>query len=298
MRAPAAVLLAVLAAAPAAAAPVVVLAPPRDHGWWIGDVLRVSAEILVDDGATIDPASLPKPRPVTYWLDLRSVALVDLGASAGQRRLRLDLVYQTFYAPLEPKRLVVPAVDLAMVGPGGREAATVPSWSFVSAPLREIMAPSAPGEVRTAAPVAVVDTRPDQVRAAAAAAVGIVAMLGFGWHRGLGPFARRDRPFGRAARAVRRALVRPGGAEGRRAALIALHRAFDAALGRRMLPRDVDALLARRPEFAPLRVGIDGFLDASRAAFFAAPGAVPSEPGAEAIGRLADDLAAVERRRP
>jgi mxaA protein len=82
------------------------------------------------------------------------------------------------------------------------------------------------------------------------------------------PFHRRPaRPFSRAVREIGRALAE-GGAEGYRAALLALHRAFDTAAGRRLFAADVDAFLASHPEHGEIRASVERFFDASRKVFF------------------------------
>ncbi|WP_075217375.1 hypothetical protein [Mongoliimonas terrestris] len=279
------------------AEPEVRLDLPRDHGWWIGDVLAMAAEITVDADLVLDPASLPRPRTVDYWLELRAADLLDGGVRDGRRTYRLSLEYQTFYAPLEPKAMTVPPVVLAFRAGGDPVTVTVPPWRFVTAPVREILAPTSPAALRDPRAPQVVDTLPAQVRAGSALAVTALAGGLFAWHRNLPPFRRRDRPFADAARALRRTRKAPDGPDRRRAALIVLHRAFDRAFGRRMGAADVAAFVTAKPAFMPLGERIAAFFEASRAVFFAA---TPTD-GATSeddLRAFAEALAAVERRRP
>lgn len=288
-----------LSQAAAAAEPEVALSPPRDHGWWIGDVLTAEAVVTVGDGLVLDPSSLPKPRAVTYWLDLRRVDLTEANRGEGVRAYALSLQYQTFYAPLEPKRMTVPPVSLAFRRGDDLVAVTIPPWSFVTSPVREILAPTVPEALRDPAPPAVVDTIPLQVRAGSLVAVACLLAAGLAWHRNAWPFRRENRPFSLAAAAVRRALARSAGDPGYRDALVAVHRGFDAAFGRRMQAGDVEAFLAERPAFAALADRIRAFFEASRRAFFGPNPAVAETvlpPGD--LKDLARSLAAVERRRP
>ena len=242
-----------------------------------GDVLPVTATLQVDAELELDPASLPRPGPVTYWLDLRSVTLEEDTVADGQRTIVLGLRYQTFYAPLEPKEMKVPAVALELIGGGGRVSLDIPDWSFVTSPIREIMAPSTPAAMAPDSRIGVIDTYPAQMRAIAGLVVGLLALVALAWHRGIGPFARRSRPFALAAGQVRR-LMRKDPAAGYRAALLSLHRAFDAAFGRRLLAGDVDAFVAGRPSFGGLATELAAFFAASRALFFGA-GAVLNATG-------------------
>lgn len=286
-----------LAAAPAGAAGVDLYAP-RAFGYLIGDTITLEAVVTLDAGWRLDESSLPRPRPVTYWLDLKSLGVKPETAPDGTPRYRLILTYQTFYAPLEPRALDIPAVPLAARKDDSRQSLSIPAWTFVSSPLREIVA----GQRRN--PMALqpdVLPRPyplaaDAGRAAAAAAVAIASLIAFAAASGWGPFAGRSRPFSIAVRHMRRLpdLDAPLGYED---ALQLLHRAFDAAAGRRLFGEDVPAFLANVPALAGEQEAIDRFFTASRIAFFGddAEMAMALLPP-DALLDFARRLAAVERR--
>ncbi len=276
--------------------PAVTVATPQHHGWWIGDVLPITATLRVDPGIDLDPSSLPRPGPVTYWLDLRSVAIERDAVEAGQRTIVLGLEYQTFYTPLEPKEMTVPAVPLDFVGGGGaRSSLELSSWSFVTSPIREIMEASTPAAMAPDSRLSVIDTFPAQMRAAGGLVVCLLALLALAWHHGIGPFARRSRPLASAAGQVRR-LMRKEQAESYRAALLVLHRALDATFERRLLADDVGTFLARRPRFGGLGEELSAFFSASRALFFGAgDGEAHRRMPPQDLVRLANRLAAAER---
>ena len=73
---------------------------PRPFGIFLGDLVEAQVEILADPDFRLQRATLPQPGPVTYWLDLRAVAVDDVTV-AGARRVRLRLTYQSFYAALD-----------------------------------------------------------------------------------------------------------------------------------------------------------------------------------------------------
>lgn len=79
----------------------------RPFGIFLGDLVEAQVEILADPDFRLQRATLPRPGPVTYWLDLRAVA-VDEAPVAGARRVRLRLTYQSFYAALDARTLEVP----------------------------------------------------------------------------------------------------------------------------------------------------------------------------------------------
>lgn len=291
-----------LAATPIRAAGVDLYAP-RAFGYYIGDTISLEAVVTLDAGWHLDESALPRPRSVTYWLDLKRLDMKPETAPDGTPRYRLTLTYQTFYSPLEPRALTIPAVPLAArredAGTGdARQTLTIPAWTFVSSPLRELVA-SQRGNPMALQP----DIRPrpyplapDARLAGAAAIVAAASLIVFAAASGWGPFAGHSRPFAAALRHMRRLpdLDAPLGYED---ALQLLHRAFDAAAGHRLFGEDAPTFLAARPALGPEAREIDRFFTASRIAFFGddPEGAMALFPPA-ALLDLARRLSAIERR--
>ena len=292
-----------LLAVPPVRAAGVDLYAPRAFGYYIGDTISLEAVVTLDAGWHLDESALPRPRPVTYWLDLKRLDVKPETAPDGAPRYRVTLTYQTFYAPLEPRALTIPAVPLAArredagMGDAG-QSLTIPAWTFVSSPLRELVA-SQRGNPMVLQP----DIRPrpyplapDARLAAAAAVVAAASLMVFAAASGWGPFAGRSRPFATALRHIRRLpdLDAPLGYED---ALQLLHRAFDAAAGQRLFGEDVSAFLVARPALGGEAGDIDRFFAASRVAFFGddPEGAMALLPPA-ALLDLAQRIAGIERR--
>lgn len=271
--------------------PEVSLRAPRAHGWWVGDVMTLRADITVPESFALAPASLPRPRAVAYWLTLR-----DLGVSerrrGGVRSFTLTFDYQIFYVALEPKARTIPSLALRFEGADGDLVARVPEFSFVVSPLRPILAPTTLSELAPRRPISLAPAR----RARAGLIAGFILVLGAStgllWHLGLGPLRRADRPFSRASRDIARALRQEAAPFD--AAYLRLHRAFDAVLGRRMMARDIDGFVAAFPVFAPARGDIEPFFETSGAVFF---GRGEGAWSADRLGALATRLAQLERGR-
>lgn len=257
-----------------AAAPIVHVSEPRAFGYFIGDVLTRTVWISVDSDARIDPATVPKPRALNYWLKLQSVSLEET-QRGGKRQYKMLLRYQTFYAPLEPRKLQIPSIKLRIVDAQGESGqAVVPSWSFLSSPLREIMPEKASDDrgslLRPDVSPKPISTAAERTGMTISALVAIAALALLAHHLAVWPFhRRRARPFTRAMRLIAREVGKAPGKGDYRGAFIVLHRAFDEAGRRRVLAADLDRFLAERPEFDPLKPQIERFFAHSAQIFFA-----------------------------
>ncbi|MEL6060639.1 MULTISPECIES: nonribosomal peptide synthetase MxaA [unclassified Methylobacterium] len=240
---------------------------PRSFGYFLGDLLQVRADIALEPGFTVQRASLPKPGPVTYWLDLRDVAVERVSGGA-----RLRLTYQSFYAALDARRLDVPgfSVALADANPGGAitSQAEIPPWSFGVSPLREIQPEKRDDPADYLQPDGRVSRLDPEPAATAALVLVGLALLALGllaydraWFG-----RRRGRPFARAAQRLRRLAGTDEG--GYQEALRLIHRSLDETDGRRLLADDLPAFLDRHPAFREEEEALARFFAASRRAFF------------------------------
>src|SRR5690606_25912716 len=91
---------------------------PRAFGYFLGDDMTREVVLNVGEDQSLDTASVPLPGPVNYWLELSDVRLTS-DAEGDGTIYRLKLKYQTFYAPLDPRRLVIPALTLKVKGADG-----------------------------------------------------------------------------------------------------------------------------------------------------------------------------------
>jgi len=245
---------------------------PRAFGYFLGDTLERTVEIETGPDDEVVAASLPRVGPSNYWLEIRAIDQAST-AGADTRIHKLKITYQTFYAPIDPRKQTIPAAEIAVRGPNGSETATIPPFSFLMSPLREIF----PGEqaggaeslLRPDASVPSASSGLMRTAALSTAALALVLLLLLARDLAWWPFHKRAaRPFSRAAREIGGALAQ-GGADGYRTALLALHRAFDAAAGHRLLAADLDGFLAAHPEHDGARLHAERFFAASRAVFFA-----------------------------
>lgn len=294
--------LAMVSIAPAAAqVRAVDLYAPRAFGYVIGDTIAHRVEIELDAPYRLDPASLPQPRPLDYWLELKDVRIKDHGPDGTLRRYTLDLVYQTFYAPLEPKRLDIPGLTLSAVDGEHRAAIAVPPWSFLMSPLREVVATGGGPAMalRPDLPPRPIPTARTVYALVASSALALLALAALAWRMGWWPFNRRpSRPFALAARAVRTALGRSSPATpsspAYRAALLALHRAFDMTAGKGVFAEDLPAFFDTHPAFRAVEGEVRRLFAASRRVFFGGGEDGDELPPVELLS-LSRRLRAVER---
>lgn len=290
-------LLIVLMAAPAAIAadaPAVHMTEPRSFGHFVGDLIQRRAELDVTDDEDFVPAALPQPGQLAYWLELRDVEHTAL-KHAGKKRLVLTLTYQLFYVPIDTHKLKIPASNLELRGRAGTRIATIPAFTFLISPVREIY-PEKSGEttetfLKEDATPQRLKTGPIRTAALASAATSALALLLLAFHRAWWPFhTRPGRPFTEAARRI----ADPKASYG--TALVTLHRAFDGARGERLLAADLDDFVARRPEQGAARSEIQAFFKASQSYFFAGDKTdAETAFSREALEQLADLLATNER---
>jgi mxaA protein len=268
---------------------------PRPFGYFLGDLLHAQVDITADQGFSLQSASLPQAGPVTYWLDLRTIAVDEAPG-----RIRLRLTYQSFYAALDTRQVAVPGFSVVLESQtaGGTTSAKaeVPGWSLVMSSLREVQPPQHddPAEyLRPDGRGGRLDPAPLLQATLLFLALTMLSLAALAYDRAW--FGnRRKRPFTRAARALHR-LGRDG-TGGYREALRLIHRGLDETDERRVLADDLPAFLARHPAFQGESAALARFFAASRQAFFGRDPATAQValPWAEVEASLRR-LAAVER---
>ncbi len=279
----------------------ITISAPRDIGFFAGDLVEADVDLVVAAGAAIEAASLPRPGPIDYWLDLRSID-VEKRAEGSNWRYKLKLLYQNFYDALDARPQEIPAFSVAFTMGGATESADVQAWTIGVSALREVAPPvkEDPKDYMRADEAApLIKVAPLWRAVALAAFAATVALAILAYDRVWGPFrAPKARPFGDAARRLR-GLRGRGAQESYIEALLILHRGIDQTDGRRVLADDAAAFLRRHPVFAPMGDSLVRFFAASREAFFrSAPDRSRSDLPFDALETFARKMAAAERTRP
>ncbi len=278
-------------AAIAQVSPTVSTVEPRAYGWQLGDVVVREVTVEADAAYALEADSLPRAGRVGSAFELRRIDLDSTRSGAGrQHRLRLE--YQVFLSPQDVRTLELPPLMLRFAHAGRSHDVRVDAWPITVAPLVpvEVSPRSGLGDLQPDTPPPPVDTRATRARLLVLAAVAVLlGLVLLHLHLGLPWLARRQRPFESAWRALRR-LPAGDAAARRRAAFEQLHAALNRSAGAALFEGGVDAFVAARPPFAPLRDELRQFFQRSRSEFFATPSAADDPwPWLQALCRRARD---------
>jgi mxaA protein len=241
---------------------------PRAFGHFIGDPLDRSIEITVPAGYTLAPESLPKPQREGAWLELQSVRS-RWDATARGRRVRVDLHYQVINSPASLLQTVLPGMTLHFIDGAGSFDRVIDEFPLVVSPLARGSAELLLTSMRPSRVPLMIDAGRWKWLLAAAAATAALFMAAATGRRLSGLIqARGHGPFDRAHRTLRALGAAAPGVERHRAALRAVHRAFDETAGIPVFAEGLDAFFDARPAFAAARAPVRAFYAASRLEFF------------------------------
>lgn len=241
---------------------------PRPYGYTIGDLIR--HELIVQPGAqqTLDPRSVPSTGPVNRWLELRRVDVLE----RSERRIRIGLEYQVFYAPLTVKNLVLPGFTLQFQGSGKSTSSEVPAWNFSMAPIHglAVLDSAAAEPVRADVWPLPPDPAAPRWRMIASLVTATTALLVFAYLRGLIGVDPRGRAFRDAHRALQQLRRQGSGRDILKEGFSTVHRAFDRKLGAPLFAERLPEFFQTNPQFLGLTAEIEGFFAASYGLFFGA----------------------------
>lgn len=269
---------------------------PRAYGHFIGDPIDRSIELTIPPGYTLAPESLPLPQRQGAWLELQSVR-PQSNVTARGRRVRIDLHYQLVNSPTIIERTALPGMTLHFVGGAESFDTIVDDFPIVLSPLaRGTSDPSLMAMRPSRAPVQIDGTRWEWLLAVATAAA--VLFMAAASARPLVAFmqGRGTGPFGRAQRTLHELRLTAPGVEQHRAALLAVHRAFDETAGVPVFAERLDAFFEAHPAFAALRAPVRAFYAESRGEFFGGGNGMDDTLRIERLLSLCSQLRTCERR--
>ena len=254
---------------------------PRAFGYTIGDKIERRIVLELEQPYELDESSLPGGGKVQYWLELSRPVLrrTDLRRTTVYE---IDLHYRPFLLVAETREVSIPRFEVT-VGNGARNLMLiVPEWSFTLTPLVQKESLGRRSDISADRQPAVQATRPHIYRASAFAIGLLAALLYLVYVLWAKPFLlRRNRPFAKALRRVRKLERYYRDPNDYREALRSVHGALNATAGSVVFAETLNQLLASHPEFGSIRGDLASFFQESSAVFFRS---------AEAQGEYADKL--------
>lgn len=269
---------------------------PVAYGHRLGDVVERRLLLRLPPGARLEETSLPVPTS-SGALELRELQR-SAAADAPEQGLRLR--YQVMRSAEQPTVIELPTLTLRITLPAAgsgaarREALVrAEAWPLVVSPLTPPQPPERAGlgALQPDRPLPESPIAPLRQQAQAGALLALLCAAWLGWrHLGRPLWWRRQRPFARAWRALRRS---DGDLDSR---LRQLHRAIDADAGRAVQAEDLARWLTERPQYAALEGELRALLEASAAYFFESASSADSAALDARVRQLARQLAGAEAR--
>jgi len=235
----------------------------RDFGILVGD--QISHHYLIDVPAnfSLSPASLPAKGDINYWLKIVSVSYKEISTNNNRKSYQLDMVFQTFYAPLDVRILSTPTVLISFYNGDNEIKLNVPAWPFSMSPLKESSA--AGGQSRTFMkpdiPALAIDTYTLKLKVyVLIAAVLIMSIL---WLILTGRLLSSVRsPFQQAARDIK-SLRRKHDVTQVETAIHLVHQAFNSQANYAVFSHQIDQFITTYPEFSSNKQKIESFYELS-----------------------------------
>lgn len=251
----------------------------RDFGVFTGDVITHRYTLQVPAEMTLSEASLPSVGELDYWLELISVEAAETEANNDFRQYQVTLKFQTFYAPLDVRRLQIPSFQLSFNQQDDTEvmAMTLPLWAFTMSPLKQIVAQGVnasdarTGFMKNDLSPRTIPTKNYRELSLSLAIIAAIALMIWGVLYS-GRFRFAASPFATAKRRVKRLSKETVSESNVEKALIAVHSAFNRYAGHPVFGHQIDSLLKQYPEFEPHREKIEYFFAASSETLFSVEG--------------------------
>lgn len=242
----------------------------RHFGIVTGDIIEQRFHIVTDRETALSQSSLPTPGAINYWLDLVNVDYQQ--ANQGKHREHLVTIrYQTFYAPLDVRRLTIPPQELMFLYQDRVIPVSLPTWDFYMSPIKEI-APRAVGASATETAFMqpdiiphTIDTR-DKSTITWLSVLLVTCLTLFGLNNGI--FGISYSPFANARRRIKK-LARDNNPQTILSAYREVHLAFNRYAGQALFSHQIGDFLNNHPEFMRLGNAIDEFYKKSEKILFA-----------------------------
>lgn len=235
----------------------------RDFGIVVGDQIKHSYIISVPAEYTLSPALLPTKSDINYWLKLINVHYQEIASAKDLKKYKIDVIFQTFYAPLDVRVLSTPVIDVSFHSGNREQQISLPAWSFSMSPLKETAPVSGSTRpfMKPDIPVSAIDTNglKWQVYLLALA----VVVMAFIWLILTGRvFKFAHSPFQFAAKKIKKLQTKQDERNVTQA-ICEVHQAFNYVAEQAVFSHQIDQFIDSFPEFSSNKQQITDFYDLS-----------------------------------
>lgn len=245
--------------------------PERDVGYTVGDILVRTVTLTVKKPYALDPTTLPivgyehRYKGQVIGVELRSINFKQ-DQDDQHNFYTMQLAYQVFTNNIVAKPSKLPAEIVKFHGEGKVVQYRIPSWPFRISPLAVYGSVKIETDMSPLRGPLLLDSSPEKLRVKvltvilAFAAFGLLYILGsVTW------LPRMGGPFARACRDLRKLPATP---EGLQQAVARVHQSLNDTASGSVFSDTLDAFLAKKPGFIPIKTDIQRFFGLSRQVFF------------------------------
>ena len=239
----------------------------RDFGVLVGDRIEHHYIVSVPAEFSLSPSSLPAKGDLNYWLRLVSIDYQEITIKNKLKTYQIDVVFQTFYAPLDVRVLSTPAIDISFYNGDKEQRVSLPAWQFIMSPLKETAQTSSTADqqlrtfMRPDSPVLVIDT--DALKLQILLLGLTVCVMSIIWLMLTGRVFNFVRsPFQRAARRIK-TLQKKHDLTKINQAIYEVHQAFNITAKRAVFSHQIDEFIGSFPEYDSNKQKITAFYDLS-----------------------------------
>lgn len=247
--------------------------PTRDAGYVVGDILDRTITLTIKKPYELVQESLPIPgyehryRGQISGIELVKITTEQSPSSDGTTHV-LHLSYQVFTSGKLAKPAALRAEIVKMRNMENKKVLQyrIPSYSFRISPLSVFGEVKLKEEMSPFIPPLQIDDHRNLLAIKILATILTLSLLGLLYILGMRAWLpRMGAPFAKAYREIRKM---PDSVEGIQQATARLHAALNKTAGNSLFNNNLDAFLALKPKFAPMKAQIIQFFDLSHRVFF------------------------------
>lgn len=248
--------------------------PERSVGYTVGDILERTITLDVKKPYKLLDTSLPivgyerRYKGQIIGIELRSISHTQEEHDASTT-YTIHLAYQVFTNNVVAKHAALPAEIVKLIANGKVAQYRIPSWDFAISPIAIFGAVKIQYDMSTFRGPLLLDVGPEKLRLKVLLSILALALLGLLYILGRRAWLpRMGGPFARAYRDLNKLRKLPVTDASLQTAVSRVHQSLNATAGNSVFNDTLEAFLARKPAFKPVKADIEQFFGLSRHVFF------------------------------